>query len=258
MESVFDSREFNQNLFFPRADGQAPPKWAEELFVEVEPSLRVHARRFPNIEAQFSLLYFHGNGEIVSDYNELSKYFNALGSELTVCDYRGYGLSDGTPTLRDVLQDSHTLFRYLQENGRLLDRVCVMGRSLGSAPAIELCINHAEIDCCVIESGYSDPVPLVERRGLHIEATTPEEDALFNNSQKIKKVTCPLLIMHGEEDFLISADEARLNYEKAGSKHKTLEILEGVGHNDMMAAPDSAYFFTLKKFFDSVSWKGLT
>ena len=36
------------------------------------------------------------------------------------------------------------------------------------------------------------------------------------------------------------------------SKLKHLEILEGVGHNDMMMAPDHAYFTTLKKFFDSL------
>ena len=250
MTSVFDSPEFNQNLFFPRADRLPVPRGSDELHVEVEPGCRIHLRRYLSPGARFSLLYFHGNGEIVSDYDSLTNYFNTLGSELTVCDYRGYGRSEGTPTLRNGLNDAKVVYRHLKDNSKLKSKVCVMGRSLGSAPAIELCVQFPEIACCVIESGYATPVPLVERRGLRIDETTPEEDAMFNNSYKIRLVECPLLIMHGEEDFLIHPQEARLNYENAGSKHKILDILEGVGHNDMMMACDNAYFGSLTRFFE--------
>ncbi|MFQ5450448.1 MAG: alpha/beta hydrolase [Nitrospinaceae bacterium] len=252
MPSLFDSSEFNENLFFPRQDPSPVPGDSEEIYIEVEPRVRIHARRYPTGPARFSLLYFHGNGEIVSDYNELNPYFAILGAEMTVCDYRGYGKSEGTPTLRNLLKDAHTIYRTLYDQGKLLDRVCLMGRSLGSAAAIELCSVHREISGCVIESGYADPVPLVERRGLKMAAATPEEDALFNNSLKIKQVTCPVLILHGEDDFLISPKEAELNYRKAGSAIKYLEILEGVGHNDMMMARENGYFSSLKYFFDTI------
>ena len=125
-----------------------------------------------------------------------------------------------------------------------------MGRSLGGAPTIELCSKRSDIQACVLESVYADPIPLVERRGLKIDKTTPEEDAVFNNSLKISTVKCPTLIMHGADDFLISPKEAKLNYDNAGTKIKTLEILEGVGHNDMMMNP--SYFSNLKRFFDSL------
>ena len=252
MTSVFDSPEFNQNLFFPRADRLPVPRGSDELHVEVEPGCRIHLRRYLSPGARFSLLYFHGNGEIVSDYDSLANHFNTLGSELTVCDYRGYGRSEGTPTLRNGLNDAKVVYRHLKDNSKLKSKVCVMGRSLGSAPAIELCVQFSEIACCVIESGYATPVPLVERRGLRIDETTPEEDAMFNNSHKIRLVECPLLIMHGEEDFLIHPQEARLNYQNAGSKHKILDILEGVGHNDMMMACDNAYFGSLTRFFEKI------
>ncbi len=252
MTSIFDSPEFNENLFFPRPDRLPVPCGSDELLVEVGPGCRVHLRRYPSPDARFSLLYFHGNGEIVSDYDSLASHFNALGSELTVCDYRGYGRSEGTPTLRDGLEDAKVIYRHLRGNSKLKSKVCVMGRSLGSASAIELCVQFPEIACCVIESGYADPIPLVERRGLRIDKTTPAEDAMFNNSHKIRLIECPLLIMHGEEDFLIHPQEARLNYENAGSKQKVLEILEGVGHNDMMMACDNAYFESLTRFFKEI------
>ena len=67
-----------------------------------------------------------------------------------------------------------------------------------------------------------------------------------------KKGFKALLIMHGEDDFLISPKEAELNHKNLGSEIKILEILKGVGHNDMMMAPEYAYFKILKRFFDSL------
>jgi len=249
MTSIFDSPEFNQNLFFPRRDGAGPPVGAEEIYIEVEPQIKIHVRKYLLPRAKFSLLYFHGNGEIVSDYDGMSALYSNMGCELIVCDYRGYGLSDGRPSLRRALQDAHKIYQTLKSDGKLLNTVCVMGRSLGSAPAIELCAHYSEISACVIESGYADPIPLVERRGLKIDGTTAAEDALFNNSLKISKVVCPLLIMHGSDDLLISPQEAELNYQQAGAQDKALQILEGVGHNDILMAPDNGYFNCLHTFF---------
>jgi alpha-beta hydrolase superfamily lysophospholipase len=252
MDSVFDSRQFNENLFFPRPDPIPGPSDCEEIYVEVEEGVAVHCRRHPSSEARLSLLFFHGNGEIASDYDDIKQAFAAMGAETIVCDYRGYGKSGGAPSLRSSLKDAGIIYEYFKGNGKLKDTVCVMGRSLGAASAIELCSRFSEISACIIESGYADPIPLVERRGLRIDQTTPEEDALFNNSTKIKKVTCPLLIMHGEDDFLISSQEAELNHSQAGSKMKTLKILEGVGHNDMMMAANGAYFASMHEFLQSL------
>jgi alpha-beta hydrolase superfamily lysophospholipase len=250
MDSVFDSRQFNENLFFPRPDPLPGPLDCEEIYVQVEEGVSVHCRRHPASQAQFTLLFFHGNGEVVADYDDIVEAFTGLGAETIVCDYRGYGKSEGAPSLRNSLKDARTIYNYLKDNGKLRSTVCVMGRSLGAASAIELCSKISEISTCIIESGYADPIPLVARRGLRIDQTTPEEDALFNNSLKIKNVHCPLLIMHGEDDFLISPKEAKLNYDQAGSKMKTLEILEGVGHNDMMMAANGEYFQAMRRFLE--------
>ncbi|CCQ91507.1 putative Alpha/beta hydrolase fold protein [Nitrospina gracilis 3/211] len=252
MTSIFDTPQFNQNLFFPRPDHGTGPAGAEDLFIPVEGEIKVHVRRHPNPEARFSLLFFHGNGEIAADYDALAQAYHQLGADFVVCDYRGYGKSGGYPTLRGALTDAHAVYKALKEGGHLLPGVCVMGRSLGSAPAIELCASYPEIKACVIESGYADPIPLVERRGLKIDATTPDEDAVFNNSKKIERVKCPLLIMHGEDDVLIYPHEAKLNYQQAGSEDKALQILPGVGHNDILMAPDYGYFRCLLRFFEQV------
>ena len=228
------------------------PNRADDIFIKVENNCNVHARCYKNSEAKFTILFFHGNGEIVSDYNGLAEHFISFGCEFIVCDFRGYGRSEGVPTLKSTLIDASTIYCYLIDNKILKKKVCVTGRSLGSASAIELCARFPEITCCIIESGYADPIPLVERRGLKITNITAAENALFSNSEKIRSVKCPLLIMHGEMDSLISPEEAKLNYKNASSIQKKLSILEGVGHNNIMMARDNSYFLMLSSFFSQV------
>ncbi|MGV7221181.1 MAG: alpha/beta hydrolase [Nitrospinales bacterium] len=252
MESIFDSPQFNNNLFYPRTDYSNPPPNTDEIYIDVDDGVQVHARRHPNPGARMSLVFFHGNGEIVSDYDALSVAFADLGVEFTICDYRGYGKSGGIPTLRKVMADAHTTLDHLKSGGFLKDKICIMGRSLGSACAIELCSSRDDITCCIVESGYADPIPLVERRGLRIDKTTPEEDSLFNNSQKIAKIKCPILIMHGAFDQIIASAEAELNFQKAGSEKKYLNIIDRVGHNDIMMASDNKYFSSLRSFLEEI------
>ena len=252
MDSIFDSDEFNRNLFFPRLDYSKTPNGAEDFFISVESSCKIHVRTFRSLTAKFSILFFHGNGEIISDYNSIAESFMQLGCDFTVCDYRGYGKSEGIPSLKTTLNDASAIYCFLKKNDILNKKVCVMGRSIGSAPALDLCKYFSEITCCVIESGYADPIPLVKRRGLKISSITREENALYNNSEKIRLIKCPIFIMHGEVDTLISPEEAKLNYKNVSSQIKILKILKGVGHNDMLMAPNNSYFNSLSSFFAQV------
>lgn len=252
MISIFDSDNFNANLFFPRKDSAISNIETDEIFVEVDKKFKVHVRRHPYSNAKFSLLFFHGNGEIVSDYDNLAQHFSSLFCEFIVCDFRGYGKSDGKPTLRNINEDASTIYKYLKLNKKLKPKVCVMGRSIGSSPAIDLCIKFSEICCCIIESGFADPIALVERRGIHINHITSEENKLFNNSEKIRRIKCPILLMHGEDDFIVNLQEARVNYKNAGSQNKVLDIFKGVGHNNIMLAKGNAYFNSINNFVNSI------
>ena len=114
MSSIFDSQKFNKNLFFPRSDFSPVPDFCDDYYIEVSEDISIHCRRYLNINAKLSLLFFHGNGEIVSDYDNLAGFFSELDVELIVADFRGYGKSSGVPTLRNALEDSHIILNYLK------------------------------------------------------------------------------------------------------------------------------------------------
>jgi fermentation-respiration switch protein FrsA (DUF1100 family) len=41
-----------------------------------------------------------------------------------------------------------------------------------------------------------------------------------------KKLECPLLVMHGEDDQQVPVEDARRLHEEAGSENKTLKIIK--------------------------------
>lgn len=227
------------------------PAGAKDFFLPVGEGATqaiVHARLYENVEAAVTLIHFHGNGEIVADYDEFALELNNFGVETIACDYRGYGKSTGEPKLRFLLSDALAIINELDTVGLRKKRSVVMGRSLGSAAALELAVKIPGITACILESAYADPIRLLRRRGIEVSALSEDENSLYNHSHKIQALQCPLLILHGAQDVLIYADEAELNYANAGTLDKKLVLFPGVGHNDIFYAADEAYFLELKTF----------
>jgi len=246
--SSFDSPEFNRRLFLPPLYDGATPPGAQDVLVPVADGVRVHGRIYACPAPRVRVLLFHGNGEDVDSYVRMAARLANGGAALTVFGYRGYALSDGEPTLRSALADSHVILKHLRTNvwDNTQTLVVVMGRSLGSAPAIELAATLGDLAGLILESGYADPYRLVLRRGFAVPTLSEDELAVFSNCQKMKRVRVPLLVLHGREDELIHPDEAAMNYEAAGSAQKRLVMLDGAGHNDIGQHP--LYYPTLERF----------
>ena len=247
MASVFDQPSFDERLFFPRDDTSPAPAGAVDVRVPVD-GAELHLR-WHRGGAPLTVLLFHGNGEVVADYDGLAPLYADRGASLAVVDYRGYGASTGTPTLRDALRDAPLVLEALRAAGA--DRVVVMGRSLGSASCAEI---YGGPDRGVLgfvwESGFVDLAALVARRGLEPPAAfTDAELATFDPQRKLARGRRPLLLLHGEEDSLIRVHEARAAHAAAGTAaaDKELVIVPGHGHNDL--SYDALYWDALGRFF---------
>jgi pimeloyl-ACP methyl ester carboxylesterase len=98
------------------------------------------------------------DGEVVSDYDDVSPFYHQKKLNLVVADYRGYGASNGIPTLTDLIHDSHLIFKEVKEElsrRNLRSDLWVMGRSLGSISALELAYHYQEeMKGLIVESGF--------------------------------------------------------------------------------------------------------
>jgi len=113
-----------------------------------------------------------------------------MGINFMPVDYRGYGRSGGRPTVAAMMQDCHTIFefaRYWLLDNRYQGPLIVMGRSLGSASALELAWKYPQqIDALIIESGFANVKPLLQLLGVNVAAIGFEESAGFGHLDKIK------------------------------------------------------------------------
>jgi pimeloyl-ACP methyl ester carboxylesterase len=185
-----------------------------------------------------NLLFFHGNGEIVADYDDLGPIYNQMGLNFLPVDYRGYGRSTGQPTVTAMMRDCHLVFNFVQEwlkdNG-YTGPFILMGRSLGSASVLELAAHYQDrVDGLIIESGFAYVWPLLKLLGINLYAMGFQEEKGLGNIDKIRKFTKPVLIIHAEFDHIISFAEGRALYEACPAADKTFLKIPRANHNDIM------------------------
>ncbi len=240
-------------LFHPRRE--PPGNWdaaARRVSVTVEPGIDVFGRLYRAGRESPLLLYFHGNGEIAADYSDLAPLYADIGASLLVMDYRGYGLSGGQPTGSNLLADAVSVFKSLRDLCQANDlapiRYYVMGRSLGSAAALEIAAHAGEaIAGLVIESGFARTWPLVSRLGVRVQQADDERDG-FGNLGKISRIATRMLIIHGEEDSLIPISDAEELVAHAAAPDKRLLRIPGAEHNDLMVVGMREYFGAIRDF----------
>lgn len=252
MESIFDSPEFSSTMFYPQRRVTRTPPGARDLTVDVSDGARLHARLHHRDGTAATVLLFHGNGEVVSDYDAAAADYAAAGADLAVVDYRGYGASSGRPTLRACLADAHAVLAAVLDAapGRPL---FVMGRSLGSACAAELCQTaRPAVKGYLFESGIADVYGVIRRRGITLDGPLDARDLeVFSPLHKFARCTTPTLVLHGADDTLIPASEARTTFDALAASEKELVLIPGRGHNDLSMHP--LYWEAMARFIAAQS-----
>lgn len=252
---VLDRPEVVSVLFYPRRDVGVPrlAGGVHTVRIPVADEVALGGKIFTADGGGPVILYFHGNGEIASDYDTIAPFYTRQGLTLFVVDYRGYGLSEGTPSATALISDAWTVYEkapeILSDAGVSVSALFVMGRSLGSAAALEI-VDRAKkgVEGLIIESGFAYTFPLIERIGFLPLADAYEHKDGFGNLDKIARSQLPTLIIHGERDWIIPITDADALFEASASKQKRFVRIPGAGHNDLMLVGRQSYFDALAQF----------
>lgn len=253
--SKLDRPEVLQHIFYPRHYARTPlPPNSCDFDCTVEENVVLGCRFYASSQTAPTILYFHGNAETVGDYDQIAAKYVQFGMNLLMTTYRGYGWSTGSPTTSTMLRDTDTILEkallWMEEKG-FNSSVCVMGRSLGSAAAIDLTSRHqAIIKALVIESGFGDTMPLTQTLGIETEGTDITEADCFRNCEKISEIKIPTLILHGSADTMIPARLAEKLQFSSGARSKQFLLIPGAGHSTMISTGGDIYFSTIKGFVD--------
>ena len=187
-----------------------------------------------------SMLYLHGNDKNISGASDLERAtrLRAMGYNLLMVDYRGYGKSTGgEPSEAKMYEDAEAAWNYLiQQRVHDPKRIFIYGHSLGGAIAIDLATHHPEAAGIIAESTFTDMVDMGKREYPYL----PVEQLLnqrFDSISKVGKLKIPLLLIHGTWDRLIPYQMSQRLFDSA-PQPKFLKLIEGGEHNnDAIIAP---------------------
>jgi len=250
--ALIDRAGSSAGIFYPRGDSSHAPAGATDLLLEVAPGVSLGARFYASDPALPTVLYFHGNGEIAGDHDDIAPFYHQYaGANLFVVDFRGYGRSGGRPSFATLVSDGPAAaerFHATLDEAGFSGRRFVMGRSLGSHPALEIAARCPERFLgLVIESGAANLRRLAERLGGG--AVSGEVAALVaGHEAKVAAIRLPALLIHGERDDLIPLAHARVLYDLLAGTERELLVIPGAGHNDILWVGIGPYFDAIRSF----------
>lgn len=176
-----------------------------------------------------TIVYFHGNGEDLVDCGlGHTDRFERLGYTVAAVDYPGYGLSDGPFGEVGCYENAHALYDHLVKVCLIRpEDIIVIGCSLGSGVALELA-SSVLIGGLVLEvafySGAREAVDMAELFGLRAMKSLLAGIKKFPSAERIKRVTCPVLSIHGTEDEIVPFAQGRELYANAPNGYGFIEV----------------------------------
>ncbi len=193
------------------------------------PCLNVwHFASFPGKEV---ILFLHGNSGNISYQNFIIDTCRSLQLNLLLVDYQGYGKSDGSPGARKITQDATTAYYFLI--GRYSpDKIIIWGESMGGAAAIYLASLYP-CRCLIILSTFSSLDDVAFYYTAPSWITYPIGYAIkylvdpIPSKEWITQITCPVAIIHSDDDDIISIKNGEILYECVPHSRKTLIRIKG-------------------------------
>jgi hypothetical protein len=188
-----------------------------------------------------TVLQLHGNAENISTHFTSLAWMPARGFNVFIFDYRGYGGSEGSPSLEGAQMDIDAAMETLLSRSDIdRNRVVMYGQSLGGALAAYY-VAHSprrhQLRALILESAFSDYIDIVREKFTDHWFTWPFQwipllsvDDRFSPLPGMANISpLPLLILHGDRDLVVPMHHSQRLYD-AAREPKQLWIVPGAGH----------------------------
>jgi fermentation-respiration switch protein FrsA (DUF1100 family) len=234
-------------LYYPDRTLRATPRDVgldfEELSLEAADGVRLQAWHVPAAApTRARLLFFHGNAGNIGDRVEHALHLRRLGLDVLLLEYRGYGQSGGRPSEKGLYLDAQAALAWSVKRG---GRQILFGESLGGAVAIDLAA-QGRCDALIVQSTFTS-VPDMAAAVFPWLPFRPPLRNRFASIEKIPRVTCPKLLLHGDADEIVPFAQGQALHRTARDP-KQLIVLQGAHHNDTWLVRPNEYFGGIDAF----------
>ncbi len=218
-------------------------KTSEHLSFKTSNGIELTGVFLKNENAKINIFYCHGNGEDLGMVYPILNTLRKLGFNVFSYDYFGYGYSTEKPTEKNLYQSAEDAWKFAKEKlGFAPENTVLMGFSLGSAAVSHISTLEKNWRAMVIAGGIAKG----EMTLLPFDIIPWD---ILNNQAKLKKITSPILLLHGTKDIIVAPQNAQTNFNVITSKKKLVK-LEGFGHNDIFAS--QIFWDELKTFLTNL------
>lgn len=247
-------------VFYPLRGEDATPAGLgirfEPLTLRASDGVRLAAWQLEPENPTVDIVYFHGNGGNLSLWLPVFAVLHSFGYRVLAIDYRGYGLSDGSPTEKGLFLDAEAAARHARANrgkrpfDKARDRPLVYwGRSLGG-PVAAAAARAVPPDALVLESTFPDKASVL-RTMLLFRALNVFGSYSFDTLGQLRDFRKPVLIIHADGDTIIPYALGRELFERLDAP-KEFVTLRGADHNDLFDAGHEVYWKPIRAFLDAL------
>jgi pimeloyl-ACP methyl ester carboxylesterase len=180
------------------------------------------------------VVYFHGNGEQLSDLEGVAEALQARGLGFLGVEYPGYGWAEGAPTEGGIYAAAERGLAWLRETHRVgPERVVLMGRSLGSGVAVEMA-RRGHGARLILVSPYTSMGDMAAAVFPLLPGRLLVRDR-FDSLSKVAELKLPTLVVHGDRDEVVPASQGR-TLARAIPGAELVDVPQA-GHNDVLERP---------------------
>ncbi|MGY8732647.1 MAG: alpha/beta hydrolase [Pirellulales bacterium] len=236
---------FESRLVYPRELWDSRVRFAEgaslkEVYFNAADGTRLHGLYRQRNRPRVVILYLHGNGGNVGHRaGTLRLLASRYDASVLGVSYRGYGKSEGKPTENGLYQDAQAALDYLLAKERVdVNRVLIVGRSLGAAVGLKLAVERSVPAICIESTFTSLPdVAALQYPWFPVRLLMKNR---FESLNRIRDYRGRLLQTHGSHDGLVPLSMAR-ELHAAASCPKEFAIIPNGTHN----SPQSEQYYGL-------------
>jgi len=229
-ESTYNRESFPSELIeLPKGDGTKVP-----------------CLYLPFQHARFVVMYFHANGEdLGSSYPFCQGMREQLQVNVLAIEYPGYGICPGHCSEAGILANASIAMEFVINAVQWpLDGIKLLGRSLGTGPAIAMAAKYTVAGVILI-------TPFLSIREVFRPRVGKLADLLedrFQNGDIVHKIRTPTLIIHGTQDRLVPKAHSIEIYERLICR-KMLVCPEDKDHNFCLLKELSTFILPMVQFF---------
>jgi fermentation-respiration switch protein FrsA (DUF1100 family) len=222
--------ELNSIIFRPPVPSYTYSRFEDEMIwipgkkKSLIPCLFLHSHQ----PTQKTFLFLHANAEDLGKiYDFLDIMRCVIEVNILAPEYPGYGLNNGKASCKNILNVSLLVYRFAIETlGIQEENIIIIGRSIGTGPATWIAGEGAS--ALILLSPYTSLRKLIKRLvGTFLSYIVKDQ---YRNIDYIKKVTCPVLLIHGKKDSLIPFSHSE-QLAKACQGQVTVILSDTMSHN---------------------------